>query len=272
MLKVIILSASKYSLYTISVTEELRRNNITPIAIIVKDIFSIKRFISEFKKNPRLLIKKIIKKIFFRKSINNDRLSLARLFNDRDYRCNSIKDLEIKHGLPVKTCHDFHEDRIIDFVKSLECDLIVFTGGGIIKKQLLMLPKIGILNCHMGVLPYYRGMDCHLWALINRDFKNIGLTTHFMKEGIDTGNILKVKKINIELADEVFELEDILEYHMTEVTIETILDIHNKSYVQSIQKLNEGRQYYLIKNKKLLAKARKNFDNYRKTKQNHKKS
>ena len=41
MLKVIILSASKYSLYTTIVTEELSRNNITPVAIIVKDIFSV---------------------------------------------------------------------------------------------------------------------------------------------------------------------------------------------------------------------------------------
>ena len=45
-----------------------------------------------------------------------------------------------------------------------------------------------------GGLPLYRGMDVVEWPILMNDFDNIGVTTHFMENGVDTGDILKVKK------------------------------------------------------------------------------
>lgn len=266
MLKVIILSASKYSLYTTIVTEELSRNNITPVAIIVKDIFSIKRFISEFRRNPCALIKKISRKLLFRKLRNKNKLSLAAYFNEKKFLCNSVDDLEEIYKIPVKKCNDFHSEEIIKYIDSFSSDLIVFTGGGIIKKNLLSLPKVGILNCHMGILPYYRGMDCHLWALINSDFDNIGLSTHLMDEGIDTGNLLKIMRIKVEQAEKFNDVEDLIEYFMPQFIVETIIDIQNNSYIELKQDQSDGKQYFSIKNVKLLSQAKDNFEIYKKTK------
>ena len=70
-----------------------------------------------------------------------------------------------------------------------------FYWSGLLRKVLLVdLEKA--LNCHMGILPFYRGMDVAQWPILNQDFSNIGLTTHIIDEGVDTGDIL-VHKINL---------------------------------------------------------------------------
>ena len=66
----------------------------------------------------------------------------------------------------------------------------------IFKKRILNLPEKGVINCHAGKLPFYRGRNVLNWVLIN-DEKEFGVTTHFVDEGIDTGDIIlqKVQKI-----------------------------------------------------------------------------
>jgi len=68
-------------------------------------------------------------------------------------------------------------------------DLIIFTGGNILRKQLLEVPRLGVLNVHLGLLPEIRGMSSPEWSLLNR--VPVGVTVHFMDAGIDTGPILE---------------------------------------------------------------------------------
>ena len=48
----------------------------------------------------------------------------------------------------------------------------------------------------MGLLPDYRGMDVVEWPILEKNFKKLGLTTHLMDTGIDTGKIIQKKNIN----------------------------------------------------------------------------
>jgi methionyl-tRNA formyltransferase len=59
----------------------------------------------------------------------------------------------------------------------------------IFRKKIIDLTPIGIINCHAGKLPFYRGRNILNWALIN-DEKDFGITVHFVDEGIDTGDIV----------------------------------------------------------------------------------
>ena len=75
-----------------------------------------------------------------------------------------------------------------------------------------------------GNITLLQGMDCHIWALINSDFDNIGLSTHLMDEGIDTGNLLKIMMIKVEQAEKFNDLEDLIEYFMLrKFIVETII-------------------------------------------------
>ena len=263
MIRVIVLSPSKYSLYTLSIIEELKKNDIHIQAVVVKNLFSFKRFIREFKKSPLKIVKKIYKKLIFRTYTEPSKRSMAKFYKDNSYSAKSLDDIKKNYGIDILYCNNFHENKIIQEIKLKNCDLIVFTGGGIIKKNLLTIPKIGILNCHMGILPAYRGMDCHTWSILNNDFDCIGLTTHFMDEGIDTGNILKTKKIRLDDIERYEDIEDALEFHMTDFTVQTILEINKSIYKELPQSRNDGKQYFSIKNKDLFNQAKQKFDNYK---------
>ena len=89
-----------------------------------------------------------------------------------------------------------------DLVEKYNCDLFVsMSFNQIFKKMLIDLPLIGIINCHAGKLPFYRGRNILNWALIN-DEKEFGITVHFVDEGIDTGDILLQRTYGIDDTDD----------------------------------------------------------------------
>lgn len=84
-----------------------------------------------------------------------------------------------------------------DSIRELEPDLIVTAAyGRILTRAVLDVPRLGCINVHGSLLPRYRGAAPIQWALINGD-KKTGITTMFMDEGLDTGDILLTKEIPI---------------------------------------------------------------------------
>lgn len=65
---------------------------------------------------------------------------------------------------------------------------MIHSGAGILRAPLLALPRLGVLNAHMGVLPRYRGMNVAEWAAWENG--PLGATLHWIDPGIDTGRII----------------------------------------------------------------------------------
>jgi methionyl-tRNA formyltransferase len=101
----------------------------------------------------------------------------------------SLREVAAAYGFPLALCHDQNSPESIARLKEWSPDLIIFTGGNILRKQLLEVPRLGVLNVHLGLLPEVRGMSSPEWSLL----KNIplGITIHSMDAGIDTGPILQ---------------------------------------------------------------------------------
>lgn len=59
---------------------------------------------------------------------------------------------------------DLSVDRLLDYLASEPEGAILFTGGGILPEQVLMLPQLKFLHVHPGFLPAIRGADCALWS------------------------------------------------------------------------------------------------------------
>jgi methionyl-tRNA formyltransferase len=78
----------------------------------------------------------------------------------------------------------------------------------IFKEPILNVPKLGVINCHAGKLPFYRGRNILNWALIN-DEKEFGITVHYVDEGIDTGDIIKQQSYPISDKDDYNSLLEI---------------------------------------------------------------
>ena len=74
--------------------------------------------------------------------------------------------------------------------------LVVIAFGQVIPKTVLEIPERGAINLHASLLPKYRGPAPIQWAIINRE-KATGVTTMFMDEGLDTGDLLLTRKVDI---------------------------------------------------------------------------
>ena len=95
------------------------------------------------------------------------------------------KNLKIYQPVKVKNNEEF-----INEIKDLKPDVIcVVAYGKILPKDILEIPKYGCINVHASLLPKYRGAAPIQWAVINGE-KTTGVTTMYMDEGMDTGDML----------------------------------------------------------------------------------
>ncbi len=138
-----------------------------------------------------------------------------------------VKELAIKENIPVfqplRIRKDFEE------LKALNIDLIVTCAyGQIIPKEVLDLPKYGCINVHASILPKYRGSAPIQWCLFNNDDKT-GVTIMYMDEGMDTGDIIKIKEIPILESDNVGTLHDKLSILGRDLLLEVLPTIFNNT-------------------------------------------
>ena len=100
-------------------------------------------------------------------------------------------------GLPLKQPSNASADDFVAWVGRVAPDLNVSVSyDQIVRRPLLKVAPKGFVNFHAGKLPFYRGRNVVNWALINGETE-IGLTAHFMDEGIDTGDILLQRTLPI---------------------------------------------------------------------------
>lgn len=100
------------------------------------------------------------------------------------------KNLKIpkKHTFDF-TINDINSKALKDNVINNSIDIVVTIGVSIIKPETLRLAKVGYINLHPGILPEYRGLG-NFWAVLNSDWSKVGITCHWIDEGIDTGQII----------------------------------------------------------------------------------
>lgn len=102
------------------------------------------------------------------------------------------KNIKIFQPLKVRKNSEF-----IDEIKKINPDVIcVVAYGKILPKELLDIPRLGCINVHGSLLPKYRGAAPIQWAVLNGD-KKTGITTMYMNEGMDTGDMILKEEVEI---------------------------------------------------------------------------
>lgn len=105
-------------------------------------------------------------------------------------KCKFLPDCNIFEGT------DFRTNKAISVLKSLDLDFIIgIHFPYMISPEILDIPKFGFINLHPAYLPYNRGWHTPSWAILENT--PIGGTLHFMNEGIDSGDIILQKSIEI---------------------------------------------------------------------------
>jgi hypothetical protein len=78
-------------------------------------------------------------------------------------------------------------------LSSLKPDLLILAGVGIVRREVLEIPRRGTLNAHMGLLPFFRGMNVAEWSALNGSA--LGCSVHYVDSSVDTGEILAVQEL-----------------------------------------------------------------------------
>ncbi|MGY6766173.1 methionyl-tRNA formyltransferase [Faecalibacterium prausnitzii] len=131
-----------------------------------------------------------------------------------------------RKGIPVLTFDD---------IEKLSPDIgISVRYDKIIPENVIDAFKLGIFNTHGGILPEYRGSYCNINALINGE-EEYGVTLHYISKGVDTGDIVDIKKVSISESDTGFTLykkSEKLCYDVLKENIEDIIKGTNKRVSQ----------------------------------------
>lgn len=247
-MKIVLLSGSISSSFATAIILRLKQQGDSISMLIVKKrytIENIKRIIVThgFKKSIAKGINKFFLKEYSGKS--NQSSHLGEYLENLGYNPGiRLKDVIKKSNIPFIFIRDFTNEKDFSRLRSIRPDIIIYAGGGIIRKELLRVPKIGILNAHMGLLPKYRGMNVLEWSLFNDD--PIGITIHFIDEGIDTGDILLRKAIPIEKGDTIKNLRDKSQSISVEALAEVVNKIKNDCMHPIKQKKKDGKQYFVM--------------------------
>jgi len=106
----------------------------------------------------------------------------------------TLNEVASAYGFPVFTYRDQNSPRAISRLREWSPDLVIFTGGDILREEFLKVPRLGVVNSHLALLPEIRGMSSPEWSLL-KDVP-LGVTIHYMDTGIDTGPVLLRKEFS----------------------------------------------------------------------------
>ena len=140
------------------------------------------------------------------------------------------QNLEVVQPIKVKNNPEFVEQ-----LKNINPDVIcVVAYGKIIPKEILDIPRLGCINVHGSLLPKYRGAAPIQWAVLNGD-KETGITTMFMDEGMDTGDMINKEVVQIGENETTGELWDRLSVIGANLIVKTLKDLEDGTYAREKQ-------------------------------------
>ena len=161
-----------------------------------------------------------------------------------------VKELALKYDLPVYQPVKARDEEFVNILKELNPDLIVVVAfGQILPKSILDIPKLGCINVHVSLLPKYRGAAPINWVIINGE-KKTGVTTMYMDEGLDTGDMILTSEFDLDDEITAGELHDKMAVIGAQTLKETI-DLIEKGEAPRIPQNHDEFTYAPIMNKSL---------------------
>ncbi len=146
--------------------------------------------------------------------------------------------------IPVSKVSDLNSSLTAKIIRRFNPDFILLLGTGIIRKNILLLPVRGTIHCHHGYLPKYRGVNTAEWNLFHEG--EVYINTHFVDNGIDTGDILLRKRISVFKSDTIDSIRLRCRTESVDLILETFKKLETGEIIPIPQKKNEGKQYYTM--------------------------
>jgi len=160
----------------------------------------------------------------------------------------AVKKTALAAGLPVLQPLKASAPESVEEIAAYKPDIIVVVAyGQLLKMNLLELPKYGCINVHASLLPKYRGASPIQWAVINGD-KESGVTIMHMAAGLDTGDIILKRSIELAPDETAGSLFDRLTELSGPVLLEALEKIENGT-AERIPQNNDESSYVTVLSK-----------------------
>jgi len=146
------------------------------------------------------------------------------------------KDIKTPVGIFSEQCNiqtyypnNLSDSKFIQTLKNSESDIfVIYAYGKILPKELIGIPKYGVINIHCSLLPKWRGAAPIQRALLNKD-KTTGITFFRIDENLDTGKIISKYEYKISDSDDSLSLQESL----TALAVKNIEDVFEKVMIDS---------------------------------------
>tara|TARA_B100000678_G_scaffold20242_1_gene15537 strand:+ start:177 stop:872 length:696 start_codon:yes stop_codon:yes gene_type:complete len=137
---------------------------------------------------------------------------------------------------------DINNSELIDYIRNSSIDLILFSGGGILRDEILSL-ETKFIHFHPGIVPSYRGSTCFYYSIL--DEGRSGVTAFIMDQNLDTGDILHQKYF--EKPSHKY-LDDVYDPHIRSETLIEMVTMLNKNLFSNTKKQDPsiGETYFII--------------------------
>lgn len=145
-----------------------------------------------------------------------------------------VKIFAVENNIPVFQPEKLRNPKFLDELKKLEADIFVVVAFRMMPKVLFEMPKMGTFNLHASLLPNYRGAAPINYAVINGEQKT-GVTTFFINEKIDEGNILLQQELTILPDENAGSLHDRLMLIGADLVIKTLDGLAENSITEKAQ-------------------------------------
>ena len=149
-----------------------------------------------------------------------------------------VKEFALENNLKIYQPENFKDESIVEEIKKMSPDLIVVVAyGKILPKEVIDIPKYGIINVHSSLLPRFRGAAPINAAIIEGDEKS-GVSIMYVEEELDAGDVILQKETLISDEDTFLTLHDRLKVMGAELLIEAIQLIENEKVKATKQDKN----------------------------------
>ena len=162
-----------------------------------------------------------------------------------------IKKTGIELNIPVLQPINLSDNNFLNRLRKFNADIFLVIAFRKLPKEVWEIPKNGTINLHTSFLPEYRGAGPINWVLINGE-KNTGVTSFFINDKIDQGDIILQKKISIDKNMTAAQLHNQMIIDGIEITNKTIELVRNNTLKIKIQNQSEKYKKAPKINKELL--------------------
>ena len=145
----------------------------------------------------------------------------------------SVKAYAIEQGLPVLQPERLKDETFLSELRALDADLFIVVAFRMLPKEVWGMPRRGTFNLHASLLPKYRGAAPIQHSILNGETVT-GVTTFFLDEKIDTGQVLMRREVELDPQETGGSLHDKLMTTGADLVVETIELIRANEVVPSI--------------------------------------